>query len=177
MSETIARATASRAPHEPATALRRARAVLATEWIKLRSLRPMLYALLLTAVFCIGLSALACSNNVANWAKDDAATKAAFDPLFVSLNFVQVGIILFGVIGALVATNEYGNGLIRATFAATPQRGLILAAKAILVALLGFVVAVVTCFTAFFIGQAILSSGHLAHVSLGDPGVLGRVTG
>ena len=43
---------------------------------------------------------------------------------------IFIGILLFGVLGALVVTNEYGSGLIRTTLAATPQRGLVLAAKA-----------------------------------------------
>ena len=40
------------------------------------------------------------------------------------------------MLGALVVTNEYGNGLIRTTLAATPQRGLVLATKAVLLALI-----------------------------------------
>lgn len=177
MSDTTVAASANRAPHRPATAQRRARAVLATEWIKLRSLPSMLIAPLLTAVFCIGLPALVCWRHAAAWPTADAATRVAFDPVDANFDFVQIGILFFGVIGALMVTNEYGHGLIRTTFAATPQRVLVLAAKAVLVGLLTFVVSAVICIAAFYTGQGILASGHAPHVSLGDPGVLGRVMG
>src|SRR5215469_14135070 len=163
--------------HAPPAAYRRAWAALATEWIKLRSLRSMLLTPLLGAVACIGLADLAAKNNAAGWAHLDAVQKAQFDPLAINFNFVIVGILLFGVLGALVVTNEYGSGLIRTTFAATPQRGLILAAKAVLAGLLSSALAVVIVFTAFFTGQAIVSGAHAPHVSLGDHGVLGHLMG
>jgi ABC-type transport system involved in multi-copper enzyme maturation permease subunit len=165
------------AAQTPATAYRRARAAFAAEWIKLRSLRSMLVTPLLATVVCIGLADLVCSNYVANWSRLDAARKAAFDPLNTNIQFVVIGAIFLGVLGALVVTNEYGHGLIRTTLAATPQRGLVLATKAVLLGLIAFVVSAVICFTAFFTGQALLSGGHLPHVSLSDPGVLGHVMG
>lgn len=165
------------AAQTPATAYRRARAAFAAEWIKLRSLRSMLVTPLLATVVCIGLADLVCSNYVANWSRLDAARKSAFDPLNTNIQFVVIGAIFLGVLGALVVTNEYGHGLIRTTLAATPQRGLVLATKAVLLGLIAFVVSAVICFTAFFTGQALLSGGHLPHVSLSDPGVLGHVMG
>jgi ABC-2 type transport system permease protein len=163
--------------HAPPAAYRRAGAALATEWIKLRSLRFMLVTALLGAVASIGLADLASKNNAAGWAHLDAVQKAQFDPLDVNFNFVIVGILLFGILGALVATNEYGSGLIRTTFAATPQRGLVLAAKAVLTGLVSFGLAVVITFTAFFTGQAIISGAHAPHLSLGDHGVPGHLMG
>ena len=177
MSRALAAVSASSAGHAAPAAYRRAGATLATEWIKLRSLRSMLVTPLLGAVASIGLADLASKNNAAGWAHLDAVQKAQFDPLDINFNFVIVGILLFGVLGALVVTNEYGSGLIRATFAATPQRGLILAAKAVLAGLLSFALAVVIVFTAFFTGQAIISGAHAPHVSLGDHGVLGHLMG
>ena len=177
MSRSLAAPGAGSAGHAAPAAYRRAGATLATEWIKLRSLRSLLVTPLLGAVASIGLADLASKNNAAGWTHLGAAQKAQFDPLAINFNFVIVGILLFGVLGALVATNEYGSGLIRATFAATPQRGLILAAKAVLAGLLSFALAVVIVFTAFFTGQAIISGAHAPHVSLGDHGVLGHLMG
>jgi ABC-type transport system involved in multi-copper enzyme maturation permease subunit len=156
---------------------RRAGAALAAEWIKMRSLRSMLITPLLGAVACVGVSDLAVKNNAAGWAHLDAAGKAQFDPLVINLNFVVLGIVLFGVLGALIATNEYGSGLIRTTLAATPQRGLVLAAKAALAGLASFALAVVITFTAFFTGQAIFSGAHAPHLSLGDHNVLAHLLG
>jgi ABC-2 type transport system permease protein len=163
-------------PHKSATAYRRARAVLAAEWIKLRSLRSMLVTPLLAAVVCIGLAVLVCANYASQWPQFDAATKASFDPLNTNLQFVVIGVLVLGVFGALVATNEYGSGLIRTTFAATPQRGVVLAAKTVLAGLIASALSAAICFAAFFTGQGMLS-GHTPHVSLGDPGVLGHVLG
>jgi ABC-2 type transport system permease protein len=120
---------------------------------------------------------LAVKNNAAGWTHLDAVQRARFEPLYVNFNFVVIGILLFGVLGALVATNEYGSGLIRTTLAAMPQRGLVLAAKAVLAVLASFTLAVVITFAAFFTGQAILSGGHAPHVSLGDRNVLAHLLG
>jgi ABC-2 type transport system permease protein len=154
----------------------RARAALAAEWIKLRSLRSMLFTLALAAIFCVGLAALVCSNYTANWNRFSVARRAGFNPLDVNFGFLQIGTLFFGVLGALVVTNEYGNGLIRTTFAATPQRGLVLAAKTALLGLLALFAATGICLAAFSAGQGILSA-HLPHVRLGDPGVLNHLIG
>ena len=179
MSRTIAAAGAGATPVPlaPPAAYRRAGAALAAEWIKLRSLRFMLLTPLLGAVAFIGLADLAVKNNAAGWARLDAVQKARFDPLGINFNFVIIGILLFGVLGALVVTNEYGSGLIRTTLAATPQRGLVLAAKAALAGLLSFALAAVIVFTAFFTGQAILAGYHAPHVSLADHNVAGHLLG
>jgi ABC-type transport system involved in multi-copper enzyme maturation permease subunit len=137
----------------------------------------MLITPVLGAVACIGVADLAVHNNATGWAHLDAVDKAHFDPFAINFNFVNLGIVLFGVLGALVATNEYGSGLIRATIAATPQRGLVLAAKAVLAGLISFALAVVITLTAFFTGQGILSGAHAPHVSLGDHNVVAHLLG
>lgn len=179
MSDTMAPATAHvhRVPHKPATMRRRARAVLRAEWIKLWSLRSMPGALLLTAFVCVGLPISECAANASQWPHYGAAERAAFNPLDINFQFLLIAAIPVGVFGALAATNEYaGSGLIRTTLAATPQRGLVLAAKAVLVGLIALAVSTAICFAAFFVGQSLLS-GHTPHVALGDPGVLRRVLG
>ena len=177
MPRTMAAPGAGSAGHAPPAAYRQAGAALAAEWIKLRSLRSMLLTPALGAVAFIGLADGQARNNGANWPRLDAVQKARFDPLVINLNFVLLGILLFGVLGALVATNEYGSGLIRTTFAATPQRVLVLAAKAALAGLVAFALAVAITFTAFFTGQAILSGAHAPHVSLSDHNVLLHLLG
>jgi ABC-2 type transport system permease protein len=176
MSRTMAASSAGSAGHTQ-PAYRRAGAALATEWIKLRSLRSMLVTPLLGTVACIAIADLAVRNNAARYGHLDAVQQAQFDPLDINFGFVTLGVLLFGVLGALVVTNEYGSGLIRTTLAATPQRGLVLAAKAVLAGLVSFALAVLITFTAFFTGQGILSGSHAPHVSLSDPGVLGHVLG
>jgi ABC-type transport system involved in multi-copper enzyme maturation permease subunit len=137
----------------------------------------MLLTPLLGAVAFIVLAAGQARNNGANWPHLDAVQRARFDPLVINFNFVVLGVLLFGVVGALIATNEYGSGLIRATLAATPQRGLVLAAKAVLAGLVSFALAGVITFTVFFTGQAVLSGAQAPHVSLGDHDVLAHLLG
>ena len=159
-----------------ATPYRRIRAALDAEWIKLRSLRSMLLTLVAALIFSDGISTLVCSNYSSHWRDLSAAKQAVFDPFNINFGFLRVTVLFFGVVGALVVTNEYGNGLIRTTFAATPQRGVVLAAKTVLLGALALVTATVICFTAFLLGQGALS-GHLSHVTLGSPGILARVLG
>ncbi|HXS64051.1 MAG TPA: hypothetical protein VN767_14450 [Streptosporangiaceae bacterium] len=177
MAHTMAALSKSSAGHARPTGYRRARAAFASEWIKLRSLRSMLVLPLLAVVVCIGLADLVCSNYAANWKHLDAVRKASFVPFDTNIGFVVIGAIFLGMLGALVVTNEYGRGLIRTTLMATPQRGLVLAAKAVLTGLVAFTVSAVICFTAILTGQALLAGGHLPHVSLGDPGVLSHLLG
>ena len=176
MSETMQATTASSGRRPGPSALLRARAALSAEWIKLRSLRSMLVTPALAAVVCIGYADFLCWRFTQRWHTFDAANKAAFNPLDTNFNVLVIGVLFFGVLGALVVTNEYGNGLIRTTLTATPQRGLILAAKTALLALIALLSSAVICFAAFLTGQGILA-GHVPHVTLADPGVLGRVLG
>ena len=87
--------------------------------------------------------------------------------------FAQLAI---GVLGVIIVTSEYATGMIRTTFAAVPNRRLVLGVKAALFAGITAVVGVVSSFVAFFIGQAILS-GKAPHAAIGDPGVLRSVVG
>jgi ABC-type transport system involved in multi-copper enzyme maturation permease subunit len=136
----------------------------------------MLVTPALAAVVCIGYADFLCWRFTQRWHTFDAASKAGFNPLDTNFNVLVIGVLFFGVLGALVVTNEYGNGLIRTTLAATPQRGLILAAKTALVTLIALLSSAVICFAAFLTGQGILA-GHVPHVTLADAGVLGRVLG
>ena len=176
MSETMHATAASSGRRAGPSARLRARAALRAEWIKLRSLRSMLVTPALAAVVCIGYADFLCWRFTQRWHTFGAADKAAFNPLDTNFNVLVIGVLFFGVLGALVVTNEYGNGLIRATFTATPQRGLILAAKTALLTLIALLSSAVLCFALFLTGQGILA-GHVPHVTLADPGVLGRVLG
>jgi len=177
MSETMQATTAGPGRRAAPSALLRARAALSAEWIKLRSLRSMLVTPALAAVLCIGYADFLCWRFTQRWDTFDAASKAGFRPLDTNFNVLVIGVLLFGVLGALVVTNEYDNGLIRATLTATPQRGLILAAKTALLTLIALLSSAVICFAAFLTGQGILAGGHLPHVTLAGAGVFGRVLG
>lgn len=171
----MTQATHAGAPRTPSPYLR-ARAAVGAEWIKLRSVRSILVSLAVTAVICVGLAVLVASNYATSWATRDAAQRAGFNPFDVTIQFVFFGVVFFGVLGALVVTSEYGNGLIRTTLAATPQRALVLAAKTGLFGVVALFSSAAICLTAFLAGQGILS-GRAPSVGLGDPGVPGHLLG
>jgi ABC-2 type transport system permease protein len=153
-------------------------AVLRAEWTKLWSVRSTLWSLLVTIAIIVGLGALFCAARVARADHLDPGELKNFDPTGFSLNGIFLAQLAVGVLGVLVMTSEYATGQIRATFGATPQRNLVLAAKVAVFMFVVFVVGLVACFTAFFIGQAILGGSTKFHnASLGDPGVLRAVVG
>jgi ABC-type transport system involved in multi-copper enzyme maturation permease subunit len=68
------------------------------------------------------------------------------------------GLIAVGVVAALFITAEYRRNLIRVTFAASPRRGRVLAAKAVVIAAVSFVVGVIGAAVAVLLGAAITHS-------------------
>ena len=76
-----------------------------------------------------------------------------------SLAGVFIGLIVIIVISAMFFTAEYRRGLIRTTLAATPSRGAVLAAKAIVAGGVAFVVGLVAGAVAMVFGIHRLSDG------------------
>ena len=146
---------------------------LRSELCKLRSVRSTFWTLLAAVVFNIALAALAAIFLPGQLSSEQ---KASVDPVQLSLAGLHLSQIAFGVLGVLVITSEYGTGMIRATLAAVPQRGLVLTAKAIVFAATALLVGIVSSFAAYFVFQAFLSDDSLKS-SIGDPGVLRAVTG
>jgi ABC-2 type transport system permease protein len=70
-------------------------------------------------------------------------------------------------------SSEYSYGSIGATLGAVPNRRLVLAAKAIVIGAVAFVVGEVVTFTTFLAGQSVM--GTAPHASLGQPGVFRAV--
>jgi hypothetical protein len=98
-------------------------------------------------------------------------------PLDGSLAAVNFGVLIVGVLGVLVGSREYSTGQIRTTLQAVPHRLTVLGAKAAVLASVVFGTMLVAVFGAFFGGQAILSSGGAASVSITDSGSLRAVLG
>src|SRR5262245_23899992 len=99
-----------------------------------------------------------------------------------SLQGVQIGLLAAIVLGVLAATGEYRTGLIRTTLAATPRRGRLLAAKAMVVGAVVFSTSLVACAIAFVLTQPVLRGRGMrppayANRSLAEPEVLRAVIG
>ncbi|MEO3756580.1 ABC transporter permease [Streptomyces sp. B6B3] len=141
------------------------------EWIKLRSLRSTVWALLLVVVGMIAIGVVTMANTSV---PSSAAARATFDPTNNVLAGVALGQLVVGVLGVLSMTSEYSSGTIRATLAAIPNRPLVLAAKTAVLGLVTLAVGEVVAFVTFFAGRAALTDAVTAP-SLGDPGVFRAV--
>jgi ABC-type transport system involved in multi-copper enzyme maturation permease subunit len=72
---------------------------------------------------------------------------------------IVVALIALIVVATMFITAEYRRGLIRTTFTAIPQRGSVLAAKAVVIGIVAFVVGAVAAAMAIPLGMHVLGSG------------------
>ncbi len=156
-------ATLATPPSSPLSALNHGRAGLAnqvrSEWTKLRSVRSTWICLVIVFVAGIGLSALVSNIEAGQWSHLGLIDRASFDPVRFSQTGLFLSQFVVGVLGALVITSEYATGSIRTTLAITSKRTTVLAAKLLVIGGVVLVVAELTAFASFFVGQAVL----LAH--------------
>jgi ABC-type transport system involved in multi-copper enzyme maturation permease subunit len=150
--------------------------VVRSEFTKLRSVRSTYATLAAAFVAAAALGPVQCAFFVSKYPNVEPREKANFSAAPLSLNGVQLAQLAIGVLGVLLISSEYTTGLIRATFAAVPQRRTVLAAKAIVFTGATLIVGEIACFIAFFAGQAFLSQKHL-ETHIGAPGVLRAVIG
>lgn len=168
-------APAAQAPRADISLRDRLRSTARSEWIKFWSVRSGPATLLATALFLLvgGISFTVSYRH--SWPTMSAADRAGFDPVYYSLIGITLAQLLVGALGVMTVTGEYTSGLIRGTFMATPQRGRVLAIKALIFAVVALASGTVLSFAVFFIGQGVLSSAK--HAAIGDPGVLTAVFG
>ncbi|GAB3325285.1 ABC transporter permease [Geodermatophilus aquaeductus] len=145
---------------------------LHAEWIKLWTVRSTGWSVAAMVALGAGLTTLVCA-----LVAPELAGGQESEPIgaFITwgLLFAQVTAV---VLGALTVTAEYGTGMIRATLAATPRRGTVLAAKALVLSGTLFVAGVVTAFLGWLGGNAFLSAEGIG-ISLGDDGMLRSLLG
>ena len=158
----------------PPPAAVRARDVLASEWIKLWSVRSTYATLSIAAVLAVGLSALGTFLTATAAAHPPPGSPPLPDPLTLSFSGFPTAQLAVAVLGVLAFTAEHSTGLIRTTFVAVPRRRAVLAAKAATAGAVALAAGEVLAFASFFLTQAILS-GHHRGLSLAHPGVPGAV--
>jgi ABC-type transport system involved in multi-copper enzyme maturation permease subunit len=151
----------------------RAKNVARAEVAKMLTLRSTTIMLVLTVVGSLLVTWLA-TNSSTHHSRSWYAS-VSFDPTQQAMIGLIVACLIGGVFGALLITGEHASGTIRTTLAATPRRGLLLATKIGVTAVTTLVVFVVLSFVAFFLGEAVLSSGAAPHAALATPGALRAV--
>jgi ABC-2 type transport system permease protein len=147
-------------------------ATLRAEWIKFWSVRSTFWSTAMLFVLGAGLTVLVCATS-AEWLASSEADESPLSFVTWGLMFAQITAI---VLGALVVTSEYGTGMIRATLAATPRRGSVLAAKAIVLSSTLFVIGTVTAFAGYIGGNFFLDREGIG-IALVDEGVLRAMFG
>jgi ABC-2 type transport system permease protein len=153
--------------------------LLVAEWTKIRSVQSTVWSLLAFVVVAVGLSTLIAAVISHDWntpGNHPNHARLVTDPTAVIFGAgLGIGQLAICVLGVIVITSEYSSGTIRASLLAVPNRTSMLAAKALVFALLDFVISAITVFVVFFITTAILRS-HVS-ITLSQPGVTRAVIG
>lgn len=145
------------------------KAIVVSEWTKIRTLRSTFWTLLPTVVLSVGLGflfALSFRNAMTSGSMGRRAQN--FDPLFASFYSLTMGQLALVVFGVMFMTGEYSSGTIRASLTATPRRGMFYLGKLITGTVVIAGVSVVTVLITFVVAQATLGPYG---TSLGADGV------
>ncbi|AVH56434.1 MULTISPECIES: ABC transporter permease subunit [Streptomyces] len=106
---------------------------LSSEWTKIKSVRSTMWTLGIFLLLVIGIGFLVAAQTT----NADYTETPYTIPAFFGLMLGQICLITLGV---LVVSSEYGTGMIRTTFTASPQRHRVLAAKLIIFFVVAFAV-------------------------------------
>jgi ABC-2 type transport system permease protein len=106
---------------------------LASEWTKIKSVRSTMWTLGVFVLLVVGIGFLVAAQTT----NEDFTDVPYTIPAFFGLILGQICLITLGV---LVVSSEYGTGMIRTTFTASPQRYRVLTAKLIIFFVVAFVV-------------------------------------
>jgi ABC-2 type transport system permease protein len=126
-------------------------ATIRSEWIKLRTVRSNVTTAIVAMVIPLAISLLSVTfmgeNNI------DSGTLPGF-----IVGSGSVAVLLIGVLGVLCVTQEYSQGTIRLTLAATPSRPRVYLAKGVVVAMLGAALTGLVVLIGNVVGSAIIDA-------------------
>jgi len=143
--------------------------VLRSEWIKLWSLMSTRILLLLTLVAIVGVGALAVLirfsflDEMTRQAREQGQTMtpemmaqsfppgSGFDLYNLPNAGLQIGILVLGSLAVLFISSEYATGMIRSTMNAVPRRTPAFVAKAIILAVISYVITTIAAVATFLI--------------------------
>jgi ABC-type transport system involved in multi-copper enzyme maturation permease subunit len=150
---------------------------LRSEFTKIRSVRSTYWTLFLLVAAGVAWSIAFCAGEASRWASMAPQDRLGFDPTQSSVvGLALLGQLVIVVLGTLTLTSEYSTGMIRTSLTVMPRRGVLYGAKAAVLTAVALVVALVTSFASFLIGQALLTSTHVS-ATLSQPNVMRAVLG
>lgn len=172
MSTTTAPAPSRRTARTDGSGVNFAR-VLRSEWIKVTTLPSTVILLSVTLVVMVGLAALVAWSwaTTAQMISDDPAMAPAMGVApemdlqalvyDTPASGVLFGQLLIAALAVVLVASEYSTGMIRSTMVAVPTRTPALFAKAIIIALVAFVIGVAGAFASYLISQPLLAPENL----------------
>jgi ABC-2 type transport system permease protein len=132
---------------------------LRAEWTKLRTVTATWWLMAGVVTLTVAAGAgIAASTHLS----PGGAGTTSQDPTKLSLIGVDLGQAIVAVLAILAVTEEYGTGMIRATLAATPHRGVMLGSKAVNVAGLALLTAVPAIAGSLIAGRLLLPDAGLS---------------
>lgn len=131
------------------------KSALHAEFTKLRTSPATLWLIVAVVVTTIGLSVFAAATIVCR------SADCGVDPVKLNLTGVQLGQAVVAILAVTVVGGEYISGMVRLSLAAVPRRGILLAAKALVLT------TVVTCASVLAVAGCLVAGG----MSLSDSGV------
>lgn len=143
---------------------------VASEWLKLRSLRSTYYVLAST------LSALALTGFAAFSISSYFDTKGpGGEPVGTGLSFsADITPVLFGMLGVLAISGEFSTGMIRLTLTTIRRPWILLLAKAAVVAAVAAITSQALAFATYLTAQAVVG-GRPIGASFSEPAVLPEI--
>lgn len=167
-------ATTTQAPGHQAVTVRPVNfaRVLRSESVKFWSLRSTYWSIGVAIVSMVLLSLLmAAAASAVSSDGSLAPEEVGLDGTLVIGVGYSMSQLVIAVLGVLMISGEYSTGMIRSSFAAVPSRLPVLAAKAILIAVVSFVVGVVGVALSYVVTMPLLADAGGA-ADLGDPDTL-----
>jgi ABC-2 type transport system permease protein len=150
--------------------------VVRSEWTKLWSLRSTRWSLLAAVVAMAGLGMVIAAFRMGHWTQLSPQERATYDPIDNGVGGYHLAQLAIGVLGVLVISGEYATGMIRSSLMAVPHRLPVLWAKALVYAVVTFLLMLVSSLVSFFGVQAIVAQRHV-QAGLGDPHAVRAVVG
>lgn len=126
-------------------------ATIRSEWIKLRTVRSNVTTAIVAMVIPLAISLL--SVTFMGEYNIDSGTLPGF-----IVGSGSVAVLLIGVLGVLCVTQEYSQGTVRLTLAATPSRPRVYLAKGVVVAVLGAALTGLVVLIGNVVGSAIIDA-------------------